>query len=138
MLWFISFVAICKERRQLHVKILFRSAGKELLKYQLPYHRFHKGLFKGCCVFPCMRLFIRVERICLTEEVQRIYKKTGTESFYGLLQSSTWKVYHYTHYFIFKDLCCFKHYAKTQTNLAKERSKETEKPQITQLKKIIP
>lgn len=75
MLWFISFVAICKERRQLHVKILFRSAGKELLKYQLPYHRFHKGLFKGCCVFPCMRLFIRVERICLTEEVQRIYKK---------------------------------------------------------------
>lgn len=31
--------------------------------------RFHKALFKGCCVFPCIRLFIRVERI-----LQKRYK----------------------------------------------------------------
>ena len=38
-LWFISFVSICKERRESHFKMLFRSLRKEVLKYQLPYHQ---------------------------------------------------------------------------------------------------
>lgn len=34
--------------------------------------RFYKWMFKGCCVYLCIKRFIRVESICLIEEVERI------------------------------------------------------------------
>lgn len=115
-------------------KCSFRSPGK-VLNHELPDHQISQELFKGSCFFSCTRLFIGVERVWLTEEVEKIQRKKGIYSFHGWLKSSTWKIHHYVYYFIPKIFAVLNTLLKQKQIQLRKESKEIEKPQITQLQK---
>lgn len=68
---FRSFRSVKKEESHI-LKCSLEVLEKKFLNTSCHTIRFHKGLFKGCCVFPYIRLSFRVERICLTEELWKI------------------------------------------------------------------
>jgi hypothetical protein len=61
MLWLMSLVAICKERRQSHVSTGFKAAVDSSC-----HTRVSQMTLQGSSVFFCAMLFTGVERICLT------------------------------------------------------------------------
>lgn len=71
-----SFRSVKKEDSYI-LKCSLEVPEKEFLNTSCHTIRFHKELFNGGCVFPCLRLSFRVQRISLTEKEWRIQRRTG-------------------------------------------------------------